>query len=160
MLFKGTDLALQKLSMVVIAPLDLTCSGDENHPMIYGHLRPDSQYPLGFESDGMELVCTTSLHSHAVDIGNSTMTNDCFDMTIDLAILEDNHLRDVEQATDFTSRLETFPNSLSSQPSRSMDKDFRDSQRETKKTPNLGQQSSRISKGSVVVENHTKGGAG
>jgi hypothetical protein len=88
------------------------------------------------------------------------MANDCCDMTIDLAILEDKHLRDVEQATDFTSRLESFPNRLSAQPSRSMDKDPRGSQRITKKTLNPARQPSRISKVSVVVENHTNGGAG
>ncbi|KUM61395.1 hypothetical protein ACN42_g5710 [Penicillium freii] len=128
---------------------DFPGSGDEDHPMIYDNLGPESQHPLDFELGDPGLTCTTSQHSHVGDAGSSVLTSECYDATIDPAILGDYHFRDIEQTPASKDTCDVVA------PSHSSDKTVRgrsmrpNSQRALKP----GRQRSKVNKVSVVVDN-------
>lgn len=81
----------------ILQPQALPSSGDENHLIIHDQLDMAAQHPLGFESGDPELACTASQDSHADNTASSLLTIECCDATIDPAIVDDFHFRDIEQ---------------------------------------------------------------
>ncbi|KAJ5544096.1 hypothetical protein N7494_005375 [Penicillium frequentans] len=71
--------------------------GNEDHPMICHDLGLDSQYSLGFESYYPERACTTSQRSYVGNAGTYGLARECSDATIEPAILDDFHSRDIER---------------------------------------------------------------
>ncbi|KAJ5288019.1 hypothetical protein N7478_003705 [Penicillium angulare] len=63
---------------------DLPSSGDQDYPMICHDL-------------GSELACITSQRSNVGNAGSPGVTRECSDATIDPAILDDDHIQDIEQ---------------------------------------------------------------
>lgn len=55
----------------------LPSSGDEDHPMIYDNLGPESKHPLGFESGDPGLACTTSQQSHTGFTRSYVLNSEC-----------------------------------------------------------------------------------
>lgn len=117
--------------------------------MIYYNLGLESQYLLSLESYYLERAYTTSQRLYISNTRTYGLARECSDATIDLAILDDYHSRDIKQ----TPTRNKNSGVISSSPS--LDRSARDpslrprSQRGT----NPQRQRSKVSKVTVVVDN-------
>lgn len=153
------DLGVEALDFEDILHLqDLSSPGDEAHPLLCDSLGQDSQYPLGYESNDLGLARTASQHSHVSHAESSVLTQECCDTIIDPAILNDYHLREIEQTPASKESSDVVA------PSHSPDKTVRGRSRsmrpKSRRATKLGRQRSKINKVSVVVNNRRMENAG
>ncbi|KAJ5267204.1 hypothetical protein N7478_010012 [Penicillium angulare] len=115
---------------------DLPSSGDQDYPMICHDL-------------GSELACITSQRSNVGNAGSFGVTRECSDATIDPAILDDDHIQDIEQTP---ARNETSDVVSPYSPS---DKRVRgpSMRPHSQRTTSPRRQRSKVSKVAVVVNN-------
>ncbi|CAG8908566.1 unnamed protein product [Penicillium egyptiacum] len=116
------------------------------HAVVWALITPSTaEKALDFESGDPGFAYTTSQHSHTSITRSSVLTSECCDVTIDPAILDDYHFRDIEQTLARKDTCDVVA------PSRSSDKTVRGRSIRPKMKPR--RQRSKINKVSIVVDN-------